>query len=197
MKKMLFAFVTFSATAMVFLNTYEVVFNRDIALADSIRSMAAQQTINGIIKEFETKNLTDESNASSSLDDMDHLEIPALATQLRIEESRRIDGRWYTRPDSLHFVGLNKNQHDKTIDYLLYGAQSWRTIADPDHIEKGMEVELYYSGGSVSTFAVTDKKTLPIGQSLLVDKSDARQLLLLIENTEHNVYYGYSMELRK
>lgn len=196
-RKSLFALATFLFTGMVFLNTYEVVFNKDIVLADSISGIAAQQTINGAIKEFETKNLTDETNASAGLDDMDHLEIPALGARLHIEESRKVDGAWYARPDSLHFIELNKNQHGATIDYLLYGLQSWRTISDPDRVEKGMEIELYYGGGAVSTFVVKDKKTLAINQSLLVNASDVRQLLLIIENKKHGIYYGYSLELKK
>lgn len=197
LRKCAFATVTFLFTAMVFLNTYEVVFNRDIAFADSIQSMAAQRTINGVAKEFATKNLTDEINASAALDNMDHLEISSLSTRLHIEEARKIDDQWYARPDSLHSVELNKNQHGAGIDYLLYGVQSWRTVADPNRIEKGMDVEVYFAGGMALTFTVKDKKTLSIDQSLLVDTSDARQILIIIENAKQGIYYGYSLELKK
>jgi hypothetical protein len=196
-RKFIFAVITFTFTVFVFINTYEVLFNKDIIFAASIQKAAAQQTLNSAVKEFEVKNLTDETDASASLTDMDHLEIPALDIRLHTEESRKIGSLWYERPGAMHYIGLNKNQHGATIDYLLYGAQSWRTITEPDQIEKGMEVDVYYGGKSVSTFTVADKKALPIGQSLLVDKSDARQILLIIENPKDAMYYGYSLELKK
>jgi hypothetical protein len=98
----------------------------------------------------------------------------------------------------LHRIGLNKNQHGATIDYVLYGTASWRSITDPDRIEKGVTANVVYNGGSSSLgFTVTDKKVLPIGQSLIVDKSESRQLLLIIEKPDEHVFYGYSMELEK
>ena len=194
-QKLVFAGFTFGFTVVVFLNTYEVVFNRDIAFAHSIRKVDSQKTINSALGEFATKNQTDEINASGSLDTMEYLEIPSLKIRLRIEESRQIDALWFERPGALHRVGLNKNQHGATIDYLLYGTASWRSIMDPDRIEKGVEVDVYYNGSSSLTFTVTDKKVLPIGQSLIVDKSESRQLLLVIEKPNEKVFYGYSMEL--
>jgi len=197
LKKLIFALLTFFFTLFVFLNTYEVVFNKDIIFADSIRKVAAQVTINSAIKDFATKNLTDEINASASLDTMDHLEVPALNVRLHIEESRKIDGQWYERPGTMHYVGLNKNQHDATIDYLLYGTQSWRTVTEPNRLEKGMAVDVYDGSNAASSFVITDKKTLPIGQSLLVNKSEVRQIVLVIENPKENIYYGFSLELKK
>ena len=196
-KKIIFASLTFLFTMYIFLNTYEVVFNKDIVFADSVQKVVAQQTINNAIKEFATKNMTDEINASTSLDNMDHLEIPALNVKLHIEESRKINNLWYERPATVHYIGLNKNDHGAAIDYLLYTTASWRTMTDPDRIEKGMEVDVYYGGSAVSTYTVTDKKMLPINQSLLVDQSVVRQILFIIENPKDDIYYGYSLELKR
>lgn len=197
-QKIAFAAFTFLFTMFVFLNTYEVVFNKDIAFASSIRKVSSQKTINSAIEEFATKNQTDEINASGSLDTMEYLEIPSLNIRLRVEESRKIGTLWYERPGALHRIGLNKNQHGATIDYVLYGTASWRSITDPDRIEKGVTANVVYNGGSSSLgFTVTDKKVLPIGQSLIVDKSESRQLLLIIEEPDEHVFYGYSMELEQ
>jgi hypothetical protein len=194
--KLLFAFITFAFTLFVFANTYEVVFNKDIALAHSVRKVEIQAPINGAIKDFSSRALTDEINASTGLNSMERIEIPALNSRVRVEESRKIDGSWYERPGALHYIELNRNQHGAPIDYLLYGTQSWQTITEANQIEKGMEVDVYFGGGA-ATFTVTDKKIAAVQQSLLVGKSEARQILLLIENPQEALYYGYSLELKK
>lgn len=195
--KITFATITFACTMFVFLNTYELVFNQDIALAHSIRKVDAQEPIKGIVNDFASKNLTDEINASTGFNNMEHLEIPALKMQLHIEEARKINDQWYERPGAAHFIELNKNQHGAPIDYLFYTTQSWRTINEPDRIEKGMAVDIYFGGGDVASFVVVDKKISPITQSLLVGKLEARQILLIIENPDNAIYYGYSLELKK
>jgi hypothetical protein len=194
--KIAFASVTFVFTAFVFANTYEVVFNRDIAFADSIQKVTDQQVINDAISDFATKPTADTSARNASLEHMDHFEIPALKMHVKIEESRKVHGLWYERPSTAHDIGLNKDQYNTTVDYLLYTSKSWRTIPHPEQIEQGMEVRLYYGHGDVSSFTVAEKKVLTFDHSLLVSKSADRQLLLVVEDPGSGVYYGYSLVLR-
>jgi phosphotransferase system IIB component len=197
LNKIGFALVTFAFTTFVLLNTYELVFNQDIAVANSIRKVAAQEAIKNAVQDFSSKALSDEINASTGFNNLDHLEIPALKMQLKIEEARKVNNEWYERPGAAHYIELNKNNHGAPIDYLFYTTQSWRTINEPDHIEKGMEVDVFFGSNDTAAFVVVDKKIAPLTQSLLVGKLDTRQILLIIENPENSIYYGYSLELKK
>lgn len=193
--KVLFAVITFGFTAFVFMNTYEVVFNRDIAFAQSVKEVAAQQVINSAVHDFASKSQSEDAESNPALENIDRIDIPALDIQVKIEESRKINNEWYARPSIAHYVGLNKNQFGVTVDYLLYTSKSWRTIPHPDQIEKGMEVRLSYGNGARSLFTVAEKKVLPFSDSLLVSKSEGRQILLIVEDGRNNVYYGYSLVL--
>jgi hypothetical protein len=193
--KALFFAVTFLLTGYVFLNTYEVLFNKDIPIASSIKKVAAQGVINEAAQDFSAKADSDEADSDPALTGLDHFEIPAIKAKVKIEESRKVNGQWYERPSAAHYIGLNKNQFGVTVDYLLYTSKSWRTIPSPDQIETGMEVKVYYGHGAVSSFSVAEKKLLPIDHSLLVSKSEGRQMLLVIEDPANSVYYGYSLVL--
>ncbi|HYH75846.1 MAG TPA: hypothetical protein VD735_07870 [Candidatus Saccharimonadales bacterium] len=193
LSKTALASVTFLFTAFVFVNTYEVVFNRDVAFAQSITKVAGQQVINSSVRDFSTKISSEEPETTAPLDGLNQITIPALTMHVKIEEARKVEGEWYQRPSVAHAIGLNKDQYGTTIDYLLYTSKSWRTIPNPDQIEKGMEVNIEHSGGAVSTFEVSEKKILPLTSSLLVGKTEARQVLLVIEDPNSNVYYGFSL----
>lgn len=196
-QKLLFAVIAFGFTAFVFLNTYEVVFNRDVAFAQSIQPFGTQQVLDTVAKDFDIPITSENSETLPALEGIDRIEVPALKIQVKLEEARRIDGQWYQRPSALHYAGLNKNQFGITVDYLLYTTKSWRTVPAPERLEPGMTVELYYGSGAVSSFEIAEKKVQTYDKSLLVSKSEDRQLLLVVDDTSNHAYFGYSLVLRK
>lgn len=187
--------ITFIFTAFVFANTYEVVFNRDIAFATSVEKSANQTVIDAAVKDFETRLSSNAADTAVAFDQIDRIEIPALKAQLTTEEARRINNAWYARPSTAHYIGLNKNKYGVTVDYLLYAVKSWRTLPAPERIEQGMDVVVYYQGAS-SVLQIAEKKVLPLDRSLLVSKSENRQILLIVEDPDAGVYYGYSLEAK-
>ncbi len=151
--------------------------------------------IDAAVKDFESRLSSNTTDTAAAFNQIDRIEIPALIAQITVEEARRIDNAWYARPSSAHYIGLNKNKYGVTVDYLLYAIKSWRTLPAPERIEQGMDVVVYYSGAS-SVLQVTEKKVLPLDRSLLVSKSENRQILLVIEDTDAGVYYGFSLEAK-
>jgi hypothetical protein len=186
-------------TVFVFLNTYEVVFNRDIVFGISIRRMTIQTVLTNVVREFEVKQqvTTTETDETSSLEGMTSFEIPALKTKVTVEEGRKLNGQWYQRPSLAHDVGLNKDAKGTTVDYLVYTRKSWRTIPDPRQVEEGMEIDFYYKGGGKSAFRVAEKKALPLNRSFIVNKTEDRQILLVVEDPDNTIYYGYSLTVLK
>ena len=186
--------LSFAFTALIFLNTYEVVFNKDIALANSVQPMQSQEVINQVLAQFKIKGDTSLLDSSGQMEDLNNLEIPALNTSLELEESRRINDLWYQRPSRGHYIGLNKDDFGNTGDYLIYTNKSWRTLASPDQIEVGMDVKVSYGGGKfAATFSVADKAYLPTDRSFLFSKVEGRQIILIVDDAANHKYYGYSL----
>lgn len=192
--KVLVLCVSLAVTAFIFMNTYEVVFNKDIAIANSVHPFTSQSQINAIVKQFDLKPEAGRNHAPYS--NIKNFQIPALNTNLFLEEKRIINGLWYQRPNLGHIVELNKDSKDRVVDYLIYTNASWQTIPSPDQIETGMDVKLYHDSGAVSNFSVEEKKTLPLQTTFVASKSEKRQIILLIEQPQNNQYFAYSLVLK-
>jgi len=124
---------------------------------------------------------------------LQYLQFPALNSSLYLEERRVINGYWYVRPNLAHYIGLDKDSHGVTLDYLMYADSSWRTIAAPNQIEIGMDVNLYHDDHELAVYRVAEKQVLPVQDVFIASKTQARQIILIIEDTQHAVYYGFSL----
>lgn len=192
-------FGIFSAlfTGYVFLNTYEVVADRDIPIAHSIRRVAAQDVINKEIREFSIKQDSRRLNNNARFEEPVYLEIPSLKTRVYIEEARQVDGFWYQRPSLAHYIGLNKDDFGNTVDYLIYTDKSWRTVPYAHEIEEGMQVRIFNRKGFSVTLEVGERQILPLDRALVVEKSENRQVILIVEDLEGKKYYGYSLIVKR
>lgn len=195
--KFLFGLISGIFTGYIFLNTYEVIANKDIPVAHAIRKIQTQEVINKEIKEFSIKQDSRNLNDNARFEEPDYLEIPALGVRVYLEEARKINGLWYQRPSLGHYIGLNKDDFGNTIDYLIYTDKSWRTIPFADEMEEGTQVRLSNRKGFSVTFEIGERQMLPLDRSFIVDKAENRQIILIIEDSEAQKYYGYSLIVKR
>lgn len=193
--KLLLASVSLFFTSYFFLNTYEVVFNKDIVVANSIHPAVAQGPINNMVEQFDIKPEADPDTTNSVYERLSRIVIPAIDSTLYLEEKRTINHQWYIRPSMGHVVGLNKDDDGITLDHLIYTERSWRTFPSPNQIEQGMEVKLFHDG-NLSLFKVAEKKVLPLNEIFVPSKTEQRQIVLLVEDPANNVYYAFSLEMK-
>ncbi len=191
--KLLVGALSFMLTAIIALNTYEVVFSRDVPVASSIVPSNAQSTITGVVRDFEVKTGVDQNTANSKLGVLKTIEIPAIKVRVQLEDARRVRGRWYGRPSFASYIGLNRDDRQTTVDYLIYAKESWRTFPEASRIEVGMDVNIYSEKNTSSLFSVASVSPLKNSQSLTVSKTERRQIVLIIEDPSNGSYTGYSL----
>ena len=194
--KSLVVTVSLSFMSLVFLNTFEIVFNKDVVIANSIQPVDAHKQIEAIISQFDIKPEEGRTKTNSDYKKLEYVQIPALASNVYLEEKRIVANQWYSRVNMGHYLGLNKDDRGITVDYLIYTVSSWRTIANPNQIEQGMDVKLFYDGRKQSVFSVEEKKVLPMQTTFVASKAQNRQIILLIEDQKQAVYYAYSLVLK-
>lgn len=193
--KALLAVLTIAFTAFVFMNTYEVVFNKDIVVANSVRRFSNQEEIRDVIAQFNIKPDADEKH-NAAYGRLAYLQFPAISSNLWLEERRVINSSWYYRPNLGHYIGLDKDSSNVTVDYLIYAEQSWQTLPDPNQVEVGMDVKLFHDGHNMSLFTVQEKQVLPMQTAFIPSKSRNRQIILLIEDAHKQIYYAFSLVLK-
>lgn len=193
--KFAFGLASFIFTAFAFLNTYEVVGNKDIAFADSLHKSSLQVPLSSLTADFTVKPGSAESaDFNSAYGQLHSVEIPDLKIKVQLEEARKIGQNWYGRPSYGSYTSLNKDRNDTPVDYMIYMDMSWRTIPEGDQLETGMIAELHHSKGSKSTYRIASKQLLNQNQPLIVSKSEKRQIILFVNNHSMSSYFGYSLE---
>lgn len=195
--KIVFGGLSFFFTAIVFLNAYELIANKDIPWATSLQRLSVQDVIDKEIKEFSVKQGSKDLNNNSRLENIRDIEIPSLNVRVPLEAAREIDGAWYQRPNLAHYIGLNKDDYGNIVDYLIYTNKSWRTVPDVENIERGTEVKLVDPNGFNALFQVSEKQILPLDKMFVLNKADDRQVILIVEDPENGRYFGYSLTMKK
>lgn len=191
--KILLVVISLGFTAYVFMNTYEVVFNKDIVVANSISKFGAQDEINATVQQFDIKPDANQQTYNAVYDHLQYLQFPALSSNLYLEDKRVIDGKWYVRPNLAQYAGLDKDVHGVTTDYLIYTNSSWRTLPSPNQIEVGMDVNLFHDSHQAAGYTVAEKQVMPLNSIYVPSKSSKRQIVLIIEDSRNGVYYGFSL----
>lgn len=132
-------------------------------------------------------------SVSAKIDTLDHLAIPDFRSVIRIEEARKIEGAWFYRPSMIHQIALNKDEQGNDVDYLLYTVKSWKSVPYPEEIEVGMEMTLFTTKGTPIPIEVVERQVVKSKNSLLLRKTEKRQIILVVEDTKQNLVYGFSL----
>lgn len=171
-------------------------FNRDAVFAQSIKPMVAQDQIKAIVKQFDLKPAVNYSLHTTEYATLNRLHFSNIDSDVFLEEKRLVGDNWYTRPSFGHYIGLNKDNANVTVDYLIYMQAGWQTLPNPDLLEEGMEVSVFHDGEAVTDFKIDEKKVLPVQTTFVASKSEERQIILLIEDPAAKIYYGFSLVLK-
>lgn len=192
--KLLFGALSFFLTGFIFLNTYEILANQDLPLATAIHPQESQTTLRNIQEFFDTipdERITDNI---SNIDTFESIQIRSHNIQTQIEEARVVNGSYYYRPSIIHTIPLNYTQNNQPIDFLLYTTKAWNTIPYPDKLDLGVEVILETVTGTTHTFSIFEKKILALNSPIvLLEKTEARQIILLIDDPSNQLTYVYSL----
>lgn len=187
--KLIVGFLTFLLTSFILINTYEVVFNKDIPFANAIAPLRSQRIINNTISYFENGGDKMYSAPTGSLGEPDYLYIPSTDSRVFVARERKIDGEWYYRPNNFHYISLNQDESGVTGDLLLYTTKGFRTIPQPSGVEIGDEIAVTNQRGKTTSFAVTDVQVLPLDETYIVPDSDVRQLVIIVDDPEKEIFY--------
>lgn len=196
-KIFVFGLLSLLFTVFVLINTYEVIFNRDIPFAYAVRKIDTQDVVNKEIKEFDVRRDNRAIGNAAALGDLEYLEIPSLKIRVSLEEARKIGNLWYQRPNVAHYVGLNKDHLGNIVDYLIYTDRSWRTLPYTNELGEGTEIKIHTTKGFSTSFVVSEKAVSPLEKSFIVNKTDNRQIVLIVDDPTIKGYYGYSLTMEK
>ncbi len=190
-KLFLFGIVSMAITSYILLGAYSVVFIQPIPVVNAITKANSSHLIS-VIAENEgakaTYSLPNESKNASRQPRL--LKIPKTNTKLNIIKALSRDGVWYCRPGDGQFLFLT-DKSNKLLDILIYADQNWRTIADSQEIAVGDNIFISTDSSYQYIFRVASKSTISTDDSYIPDSADTLGLILLLEDSEHDVVHVY------
>ncbi len=179
-------------TLFVILNSWEVLSNIDIPYINSVKKLELQKPINSIIGfSNDSGNRKVFSDDTPSIGDLDYLFIPSTGDRVFIGRERLIDNQWSYRPNNIHYHILNYDDKGLEGDYLMYTTKSWRTIPNPEQIQVGDSINLFSTIGRSYDFVIFERKILSYDDLVVPEASEKRQLIILIEDSENDIYYSF------
>ncbi len=191
--KTIVAVASASLTVFSFASAYEVLAEADVPIVNSVQQFRAQKIVDETLVEYASKLKPNDTARAIYIENMDRITIEAANVDVQIADSLNIDGRWYARPSFVHYIPLNKDEYGVVNDYVFYAKQSWRSIAVPNQIEEGMEVQVHYGAQAYTTLVVKEKAILDGGKTFIPERSEERQVVFYVEDTDSNLLYAFSL----
>ena len=190
--KILIGLLTAALTATILASTVEVIYNVDLPVVRAIEPIESGVTIDKLIQTYSASGVKTYTTKTGALGELDFLTIPALGSRVFIARERKIDGDWFLRPNNIHSIPLNYDAFNNPGDYLFYTKKSFNSIPDPANLEIGDELQVTNTRGKSTSFAIEDKQVLPQGEPYIASDTGLRQIILLVEDQDANVYYIFT-----
>lgn len=179
-------------TLLILASTVEVLYNVDLPVVRALEPIESGVTIDKLLRSYSTSETKRYVVKTGALGDLDYLTIPALGTRVFIARERKIDEQWYLRPNNIHSIPLNYDEFDNPGDYLFYTKKGFNSIPEPANLEIGDEIQITNTRGKTTAFAVEDKQVLPQGEPYIASDTGLRQIILLVEDRQSDVYYIFT-----
>lgn len=190
--KVLIGIVTAIFTAMIFLNTAEVVFNKDIPVVQAIKPLESQKVVNDILNFYSVAGEKEYDVKTGALGELDFAYLPSIDARVFIARERQIDDTWYFRPNNIHYIPLNYDALGDVGDYLFYTSKSWRAVHAPEELQIGDELRVTNTRSKTISFSITDKQILPHDALYVPSDTGLRQIILVVDDPVNDVYYIYT-----
>ena len=190
--KLIIGIVTALLTAMILASTVEVIYNVDLPVVRAIEPIESGVTIDKLLQTYSASGVKTYTTKTGALGELDYLTVPALGARVFIARERKVEGEWYLRPNNIHSIPLNYDAFNNPGDYLFYTKKSFNAIPEPENLEIGDELQITNVRGKTTSFAVEDKQVLPQGEPYIASDTGLRQIILLVEDQEQDVYYIFT-----
>lgn len=184
-----FAFVTW----FVFLNSFEIVFNRDTRFVQALEQFQSKETIESILEKDSVTNpsLNFEENWVGNFGALKTLKIPVFRSRLPLSEAISVNGEWLARSGSGHFRIIGSGRNGNMGDVIVYLRSGWRTIASPEQLSIGDNIFLETDADWRYMFRIVSKGSLRLNQPFVKSDNNSGTLVLLIEDDQRKAVFAF------
>lgn len=183
----------FGITVFVFLNSFEILFNRDISFVDALEKFRSKDMIEGVLKKDSSEAVL--SNYEKSwIGDFGipkTLKIPVFSSRLPLSKAIFLSGEWLVRSGNGHFLITGPGKNGNIGDVIIYSQSGWRTIFSPERLSIGDNIFLETDADWRYMFRVVNKGSLYPNQPFVKSDNDIGSLILFAEDESRSVVFAF------
>lgn len=187
----------FGITGFVFLNSFEIVFNRDISLVGALERFESKETIESVLKKNSNEAILSnyEKNWIGDFGIPKTLKIPVFSSRLPLSGALLSSGEWLVRSGSGHFLIAGPGRSGNVGDVVVYSRSGWRTISSPERLSLGDNIFLETDADWRYMFRVVNKGSLYPNQPFVKSDNDMGSLVFLVEDEPRGVVFVFECVL--
>lgn len=175
-------------TAFVFLNSFELIFNQDIAYVDSVNKTNLSPQLDYIVKQSVDHSYYYTSNNFLKTKKLEYIEIPIIKRKLEVSRALNKDEDWYVKGNkSNYFLTVNSNRSENLI---IYAEKSWRTIPDTKALKVGDLIYMTTDDNWNYVFRIESINSLKSSERFVLQSSSEIGLSILLDDSTKD---GYSL----
>lgn len=187
----------FGITVFVFLNSFEIVFNRDVPFVGALEPFGSRGTIESILKK-DSNNTVLSNYEKDWIGDFGipkTLKIPVFGSRLPLSGPIFSSGEWLVRSGNGHFLIMGPGKNGNVGDVIIYSRSGWRTISSPERLSIGDNIFLETDTDWRYMFRVVNKGSLHPDQPFVKSDTDLGSLILLIDDGSRGVVFAFECVL--
>jgi len=174
--------VVFLFTVYIYLNTYELVFLKDIEFIPAITSFSYLNSGLGQGFIIPNQSLNFAGGEMGDYGELSYLRIPSFNKKIGLLKGVKAFGNFIIFTNHAHYLVQFYPDGTRVRTLLLYINKSWRTLDHPERISRGTNLLIDTKRGWTYLFKVEDVQLLTFSQKYVFPLREKPSLIILIQD---------------
>ena len=177
----------FIITLYILVNSYEIIFHRDLQYVHAMDTFESPEVITQIV-DINDPEVQAKQQLIRTLYNPQSLKFPDLKYKLELVPALERDDNYLIYANKGQFIGLNENSESGVGNSVVFLRRDWRTIYELDRFAEGKK---FYLDAEKFTnlYKIVDIKIKKTEERYILTELSKPYLLLIIEDPKNKVNY--------
>lgn len=177
----------FLLTAFIALNSYEVIFQKDLKYINAVQTFSSSKLIDDL-SEATNSAFSARQKTTQIVHNPQALKFPSIKQRIEIIPAQKVNNQWVEMGNKGHYISLGENSESGIGNTIIYLKRDWRTILEPNDLKENnkfyLETSKYINSYKVIGFNVKAQN-----DNYVLNPLPRSYVLLVIEDPKNNVNY--------
>jgi hypothetical protein len=183
-KLFIIGLVCLAATVYIYLNSFELLFNKDVAFATSIQPFRSENVINQI-----TKYPINEADAVGDYGTPEYFKLGNKGVRFEIIPYIKNSKHFLVRENTLHAVYMSSSKNGHMGDVIFYASKNWRTIDSPEQMSVDDNFFIDTKRDWRYMYRISDTQIVKYGDTYTPSDTGKPRVFVIIDDSQNRQSY--------